>query len=74
MLTGAQVWYVATVYPEHVSADEAAAEDGWRSLSRDDQSYWESAATVLQAAATVARPSGKQRPGSSASAQDGRVS
>ena len=52
MITSAQAWYVATVYPESVSPDEAREDFDKRVLSEADRTYWESAAKILN---TMAR-------------------
>jgi hypothetical protein len=58
MLDAAQVWYVANVHPESVTAEEAAEETGWQTLSAEDRSYWDAVATVLQRLATAGATGG----------------
>ena len=47
-LTGPQIYYIANVYPETVTAEEAETCPQWRQLSEDDQDYWRVAAIAVE--------------------------
>lgn len=47
MLTGAQVYYISTIYPETVTHEEASEDTGWNELSREDKYYWDVSADIL---------------------------
>jgi hypothetical protein len=46
-ITAAQVWYVAHVYPEHVTDEEARESYDFDVRTGADRTYWEVAAKVL---------------------------
>jgi len=52
MLTAAQVYYVARVYPERVSVDEAQPVFDADVKDQNSRSYWEAAAEVLNTLAS----------------------
>jgi hypothetical protein len=47
MITAAQAWYVARVYPERVTDAEARRDFEQEIISEAERTYWESAARVL---------------------------